>query len=68
MHGMIFFLKEKMLSGDAEFIGSREENVRATLRQPVMSMVRLLFGSVRFNQNLESNRFVDFIGSIWIGY
>jgi len=34
----------------------------------VMSMVRLLFGLVRFNQNLESNRFVDFIGSIWIGY
>ena len=31
---------------------------------PVMSMLGLLFGLVRFNQNLESNRFVDLIGLI----
>ena len=36
--------------------------------EPVMSMVRLLFGLVRFNRNLKSNRFDDLIGSIWIGF
>ena len=35
---------------------------------PVMSKVRLFFGLVRFNRNLESNRFDDLIGSIWIGF
>ena len=35
MHGGNSFQKEEMLSGDAGFMGNREENVRTTLRQHV---------------------------------
>jgi hypothetical protein len=48
---------------------SRVKAVPNTIKSSsVMLMVRLLFGLVRFNQNLKSNRFDDLIGLIWISF
>ena len=58
---------EAALEKGGESTESTESN-NVEYPMAVMSMVRLLFGLVRFNQNLESNRFVDFTGSIRIGY